>query len=824
MTRPNDDNVHPPPPEDAEPGGSSDDQSSDAGSTPGFESLFSPTDDSGYGPGDDVGPYRLIERLGKGAFGVVFRAQRREPPVKEVAIKLIHPGLDSAGIVKRFKTEQQVLAMMNHPGIAHAIDAGTTRQGRPYLVMEYVRGENLTDYCRNQNLDLRTRLLLFIEACRAVQHAHDRGVIHRDLKPANILVREVDGRPTPVVIDFGVAKVMMPVAGVERDPTLIESVIGTHAYMSPEQAGLRPMDIDVRADVFSLGVILFELITGVVPLWSAEFVTDPFGEGKLLVRTARRPRPSTRLAQLTPADRDKVQAVSAAFALTLEELRNRLRTELDWIPHKALQLDRADRYDRPGDLAADVENYLANRPLRAGPPKLTYRARKFVRRNRSVVLAAAAVSIAIASGVSVAAWNWRLAVVERRATDDLLWFINSAVASAAGGEGSGRRLPLNPAAIGSAARAARQTFGQKGPVLDRLNCTFANAYLAAGQIQPALDLFETVDLSRMRGRDLALAASVKGHALFRQRRPHEAVQILRDAIDRLESEGGGSLSLPERAALQEQYAGALKFAQDRAGAREAYGRAIDLQKQMEIPDPVKLRELQYDILLVDVRELQALDYPRAHTRALEACGYSAIRLRMNELRRQVDLANRSDRRHSNKGEQFHSLSIEAAALGWRADRDRASIDMFADVVWSARDELGPQHFRVVEAHARLGKMLLDDGRIDRAIDVLTQALTRYRGQDGYGPTSPDTMTVSIYLADALLRDRRVADARAVLEDVFADAEANAASAHDLSDRGQIVVDLFTCHNQFTAAAEWRELVKRWGLAAAPKEADKPASL
>ncbi|MBX3437543.1 MAG: serine/threonine protein kinase, partial [Planctomycetaceae bacterium] len=352
---------------------------------------------SGEKPADMVGPYKLLELIGEGGFGMVWLAERREPIVQQVALKILNPGMDSREILARFEQERQALAVMNHPNVAMVIDAGATPSGRPYFAMEYVPGESITAYCDRHKLSIRERLQLFIPVCEAVQHAHHKGIIHRDLKPSNILVAVHEGRAVPKVIDFGVAKAVSHTLTQKTIFTEHGKLIGTPEYMSPEQAEMGATDVDTRTDVYALGVVLYELLSGLLP-----FDAKMLREGGLLaicriIREQEPPRPSTRLSTIADAD-SKMLATNRHTQR--EQLSRELRRELDWIPLKAIRKDRAERYDTPMDLAQDIQRYLNGEALEAGPPSTIYRLGKLARRHRTAIIASAIVLIAVAAGAS----------------------------------------------------------------------------------------------------------------------------------------------------------------------------------------------------------------------------------------------------------------------------------------------------------------------------------------------------------------------------------------------------------------------------------------
>jgi serine/threonine protein kinase/tetratricopeptide (TPR) repeat protein len=329
-------------------------------------------------PGTVVGPYQLLEQIGEGGFGVVFMAEQQHPVRRKVALKVLKPGMDTRQVVARFEAERQALALMDHPNIAKVLDAGATTSGRPYVVMELVKGVPITVYCDQQRLTPRPRLELFIHVCQAVQHAHQKGVIHRDLKPSNVLVAPYDGTPVPKVIDFGVAKALGQQLTERTLFTGFGGVVGTLEYMSPEQAELNNQDIDTRSDIYSLGVLLYELLTGTTPLERGRLKKKGLLEALRLVREAETPRPSARLS--TTAE---LPAIAASRGLEPRKLRGEVRGELDWIVMKALEKDRGRRYETAAALAADVQRYLSDEPVQACPPSALYRFGKLARRNKT---------------------------------------------------------------------------------------------------------------------------------------------------------------------------------------------------------------------------------------------------------------------------------------------------------------------------------------------------------------------------------------------------------------------------------------------------------
>ncbi len=368
------------------------------------------------GPGTAIGAYTLLELIGEGAFGKVFLAEQHTPVRRRVAIKIVKPGMDSREVISRFEAERQALAVMDHPNVAKVFDGGVTSSGRPYFVMEFVAGLPLTAFCDRHRLSVRQRLELFIPVCEAVQHAHHKGIIHRDLKPSNVLVLPGDtpiAAATPKVIDFGIAKAISPElspgepsAGSRQ--TVEGQVIGTPEYMSPEQAG-GSQDIDTRTDVYSLGTLLYELLTGMLPFNPRTLRAAGMAEIQRILREVDPPRPSTRLGQA----RETATSVAASRSSEPRRLGTTIRGELDWIVMKAIEKERGRRYESAHALAQDLRSYLNGDPVLAAPPGGTYLLAKFARRHRIVVLAGTAITLALAVGLGVALWQASVARGER---------------------------------------------------------------------------------------------------------------------------------------------------------------------------------------------------------------------------------------------------------------------------------------------------------------------------------------------------------------------------------------------------------------------------
>ena len=350
-------------------------------------------------PGAMVDNYKLLQVLGEGGFGVVFMAEQQHPVRRMVALKVIKAGMDTREVIARFEAERQALALMDHENVARVFDAGATETGRPYFVMELVKGVTITEYCDHNRLSPRDRLKLFASVCRAIQHAHQKGIIHRDIKPSNVLIALYDGKPVPKVIDFGVAKAIQQRLTEKTMFTKYGQVMGTPQYMSPEQAELNQLDVDTRSDVYSLGVLLYELLTGSTPLKLEELRDVAFHEMLRMIRESEAPRPSTRVSETGEA----LASISAQRQTEPDKLGRFVKGDLDWIVMKAVEKERSRRYDSPISLADDIDRFLNHEPVEAGPPTASYRLRKFAMKHRGWLTVAATIAgvLLVASIVSI---------------------------------------------------------------------------------------------------------------------------------------------------------------------------------------------------------------------------------------------------------------------------------------------------------------------------------------------------------------------------------------------------------------------------------------
>lgn len=365
-------------------------------------------------PGQMIGPYKLLQQVGEGGMGTVFMAEQNQPVQRKVALKVIKTGMDSRQVIARFEAERQALAMMDHVNIARVLDAGATDTGRPYFVMELVHGVPITKYCDDNHLTPRQRLELFVPVCQAIQHAHQKGIIHRDIKPSNVMITLYDGKPVPKVIDFGVAKATEQKLTEWTLFTQYGTMVGTLEYMSPEQAEMSALGADTRSDIYSLGVLMYELLTGSTPLSNKRMKEAAYAEILRMIKEDEPPKPSTRLSESGEA----LGSISAQRHMEPSKLTKLMRGELDWIVMKTLEKDRTRRYDTATGLAEDIQRYLTDQPVQARSPTRSYRLKKFVRRNKAGVLAGTSIAAALMAGFILASIGFLQARREANRADD----------------------------------------------------------------------------------------------------------------------------------------------------------------------------------------------------------------------------------------------------------------------------------------------------------------------------------------------------------------------------------------------------------------------
>ena len=364
-----------------------------------------------------IGRYKLLQQIGEGGFGTVWMAEQMEPVSRRVALKIIKLGMDTREVMARFEQERQALAMMDHPNIAKVLDAGATDKGRPFFVMELVKGMPITQYCDEAGLGTRERLALFGDVCSAINHAHQKGIIHRDIKPSNVMVTQHGDKPVVKVIDFGIAKATQ---GKLTDKTLFtrfEQFIGTPVYMSPEQASTSGLDIDTRSDIYALGVLLYELLTGKPPFDAKSLASAGYEEMRRIIREVEPAKPSSRISTMAGEERTLLAKVRH---IEPDKLHRLVEPDLDWIVMKAIEKDRSRRYETANGFAEDIRRYLANEPVSAAAPSVAYFFRKFARRHRASLGLAALIAVVLVAATGISAWQAKLAITAKKETADAL--------------------------------------------------------------------------------------------------------------------------------------------------------------------------------------------------------------------------------------------------------------------------------------------------------------------------------------------------------------------------------------------------------------------
>jgi hypothetical protein len=480
-----------------------------------------------------AGRFKLREKLGEGGMGEVWVADQTEPVQRRVALKVVRPGHDSARLVARFDQERQALALMDHPNIARVLDAGVA-DGRPYFVMELIKGEPITNYCDAAKLSPRERLELFLPVCHAVQHAHQKGIIHRDLKPSNIMIGLYDGKPVPKVIDFGVAKATGPRLTEKSIYTEVGALIGTLEYMSPEQAELNNLDVDTRSDIYALGAVLYELLTGSVPFPRQQLQSAAFTEMLRIIKEVEPPKPSTRLS-----NSGTLPSIAAVRQTEPKKLVAQMKGELDWIVMKCLEKDRGRRYETTNGLALDLQRYLADEAVQAGPPSSGYRIRKFVRRHRGQVMTAGILLLALVGGITGTTVGLIKADRARKATERRLAQVENGVEVL-----ETIFEDLDPAAEQKEGRPLRAILGDR---LDRAAAELEGEEVADRLLEARLQ-------DRLGRTYLWLGHTAKAQALFVKATATRRAELGVDHPDTLSSEAGQARATGATGKLNESIA------------------------------------------------------------------------------------------------------------------------------------------------------------------------------------------------------------------------------------------------------------------------------
>jgi tetratricopeptide (TPR) repeat protein len=777
--------------------------------------IRSPELTEAYSPGatPDIviaGRYKLFEEIGEGGMGTVWLAEQTQPVRRKVALKLIKTGLDSRAVLARFEAERQALAVMDHPNIAKVLDGGATDTGRPFFVMEYVKGMPITEFCDAARLSVPERLQLFAEVCSAVQHAHQKGIIHRDLKPSNILVASGDDRPVPKVIDFGLAKAMHQSLTERTLHTAHETVLGTPLYMSPEQAQLNNLDVDTRSDIYSLGVVLYELLTGTTPLVKQHLEAKSWEEIKRLIREEDPPRPSSRLSST-----QTLPALAAGRRSEPARLTKLVRGELDWIVMKALEKDRSRRYETANGFAADVQRYLSGEPVLAAPPSVRYRLGKLAHKYRTALTTAAAIALLLVAGVAVSAWQafraTRAESASRLAEQEALQAQQAATERAEGerlarleAQEEKRKAEKAAAAEKLANADAQKRLRQVEKANDILGSIFQNLdprEIARAERPLQAILVEKLDraVAQLEGESIGdplvvAAMQVKlGISLLGLGAPHKAVVLLEKAratyTDRLGAEDRETLRSMNYLAVAYKEAGKT----DQAVA--LHKQTLEVRKARLGPeDPDTLMsmsnlastyraagklDLAVQLFEQTVKLSKAhfgLDHPETLTNINNLAVAYGVAGQVNRALPLLEetLERTKARFGADYPDTLASMSNLAAAYRAAGKPDRA-VPLYEQTIAVMKVRLGPDHPDTLTSMGNLAAAYQDSGKLDRALWLFEETLRLSKTR--LGPNHPSTLNCMNNLAAACWRAKQLDRSIPLLEETVKRQEANIGRDH-----------------------------------------------
>ncbi len=729
-----------------------------------------------------IGPYRLIQMLGVGGMGEVWRAEQTEPIHRTVAVKLIKTGMDTKAVVARFDSERQALALMEHPNIAKVFDAGATPEGRPYFVMEYVHGVAITDYCDKHRLTIKERLGLFMQVCEGVQHAHQKAIIHRDLKPSNVLVEEVDDKPVPKIIDFGLAKATGQRLTELTMFTELGTLLGTPDYMSPEQADRDERNVDTRTDVYSLGVILYELLVGALPIGSAELRAA--GMEAMLDKICHQepPRPSTKLKSLG----DSAKESAGKRREEPQSLERRLRGELDWITIKALEKDRTRRYGSPSDLASDLQRYLNDQPVTAGPPSASYRARKFIRRHSfGVGVTVSAVVLLIGFAITMALQARRIAK-ERDRANRIADFMTQMFVVSDPSEAKGNTVTAR-AILDKASNEIKTGLAVDPEVQSELMFTMARTYSNLGLYSLAHGLAANALDSRRRllgpNHRKTLQSMVQlGWILDREGRLDESDQVTRQAIEQstrtLGHEDPITLEGMEYLAINLERQG--HYAEEEKLLRQT----VEIRTRRDGPENPRTLRSMVDLANAIDQEGRPAEAIAIYRKTLEIDKRVLGPEHPQTLVAMHNLANRIQEQGGYvEAESLYrqTLAIEERVMGPEHPDTGSTITALANTVFyegrPAEAEklyrraleieehaLGPEHTYTMQALEGLANVLSGEGNYAEAEKLHRQILeTRKRL---LGPDHTDTLLSQYNLADVLRSEGHFSEAEKLMRETY----------------------------------------------------------
>jgi serine/threonine protein kinase len=724
-------------------------------------------------PGSMIGPYKLLEQIGEGGMGTVWMAEQAEPVARKVALKIVKPGMDSRQVIGRFEAERQALALMDHPNISKILDAGATDSGRPYFVMELVNGIPIIDYCDQHRLTTRKRLELFITVCQAVQHAHQKGIIHRDLKPTNILVADCDNHAVAKIIDFGVAKAIGQQLTERTMLTEFGQVIGTVEYMSPEQAKLNQLDIDTRTDIYSLGVLLYELVAGETPFDRERLRSAAFDEMLRIIREEEPPTLSTRLSTS-----QSLASIAANRQLEPQKLAALVRGDLDWIVFRAMEKDRSRRYETAAALASDIQRHLADEPVEARQPTRAYRLKKFVRRNKLGVLATSAIALALAVGMILASAGFiqarrQAAIARTQATRALQvqHFLQGMLGSINPDTGGGGAVTVQQV-LDRAASKVETEFADQPETRAVLHETIGRTYRGLQLLEPSMQQLQmAVDLRRRYLPDEPLALAEAEYSLavsqyqFTMYYP-QALANCREAIAIFSQNlPATDFRLALARALESHLSELISGSRQKSAVRAAAILPIVLAFTDE-----QLQRMPEDFVRAvgEARRLHANGDDAAAGTVLQQYR-AATFARLRELCRdgQQDAARSDIRQHYLQMldvpvfGQLIPLSLVVDAEEMKSNGEDSSLveAMLREAVVAADKLWGGDHPHTAWALADLAGVLEDEGRLAEAESTARAALAMRRKLFGNG--NPSTLESLRRLADILQRQGKTAEAEAL---------------------------------------------------------------
>jgi serine/threonine protein kinase len=736
-------------------------------------------------PGTVIGPYKLLEQIGEGGFGLVFMAEQQQPIRRKVALKILKPGMDTRQVIARFEAERQALALMDHPNIAKVLEGGETASGRPYFVMDLVKGVPITEYCDQNTLTTRERLELFVTVCQAVQHAHQKGIIHRDIKPSNVLVTLHDGAPLAKVIDFGVAKAMGQQLTEKTLFTGFAQMIGTPLYMSPEQAALSNVDVDTRSDIYSLGVLQYELLTGTTPFDKERLHQSGYDEIRRIIREEEPPKPSTRISTLGQA----ATTLSTQRKSDPRRLSQLFRGELDWIVMKALDKDRNRRYETASALAADVQRYLHDEPVQACPPSAGYRLRKFARRNKGPVLAGTTILLVLLGGIVGTTWGMLGAKAAARAEKQaketaqqsaaeakaVLDFLENKVVAAArpkdeaGGQGYDVKLAD---AVKAALPFVDKNFTGQPLVEARLRMTMGVSFEYLGDAKTAIEQFQAARqlYTAHRGPDhpdTLASMNNLANSYFSAGRTQEALKLREETLPLRKARQGPDHpdTLGSMVNLAVSYNGlgrltdAVKLYEEALPVMKAnmpdhqftfncmYNLAICYDAAGRTQDALKLREetLQLRKARLGPDHSDTLRSMLALAVSYDAAGRTQEALKLKKETLQLQKA-KLGADHPDTLASMNSLAASYDAVG----RTQEALKLFEETLQLCKAKFGPDHRYTLLGMYNLANSYFTAGRTQEALKLREETLQLQKAK--LGADHPDTVAsmdnLAVSYADA----------------------------------------------------------------------------